>query len=148
MFNSKVFFILRPLSTPLKGFHNPIHSRPSMSTINSIFTFVMSFCHTRVNFINVLRTYFSSKILVPKITKLCLICFGFDIFWRQNNCIKECLVRPCSVFINSCKSESVKLLLEATPKVTNGQNSWTGWAKINWNKWHSLTTWKVSTNLQ
>ncbi len=39
-------------------------------------------------------------------------------------CINECLVRSCSVSINSCKSESVKLL----PEVTNGQNSCTGWA--------------------
>jgi len=34
----------------------------------------------------------------------------------------------CSVSISSCKSESVKLLLEAMPKETNGQNSCTGWA--------------------
>jgi hypothetical protein len=43
-------------------------------------------------------------------------------------CINECLVRSCSVSINSCKPESVKLLPEAMPKVTNGQNSCTGWA--------------------
>jgi hypothetical protein len=34
----------------------------------------------------------------------------------------------CSVSISSCKSESVKLLLEATPKETNGQNSCIVWA--------------------
>ncbi len=43
-------------------------------------------------------------------------------------CIKECLVWSCSVSINSCKSESVKLLPEATLKVTNGENSCTDWA--------------------
>jgi hypothetical protein len=36
---------------------------------------------TEVNFINVLCERFSFKILAPKITKLC---FGFEIFWRQN----------------------------------------------------------------
>jgi len=34
-----------------------------------------------VNFINILRTCFSYEILAPKITKLC---YGFEIFWRQN----------------------------------------------------------------
>jgi hypothetical protein len=29
---------------------------------------------------------------------------------------------------NNCKSESVQLLQEVMPKVTNGQNSCTGWA--------------------
>jgi len=43
-------------------------------------------------------------------------------------CINIYLVQSCSVSINSCKSESVKLSREATLKVTNGQNSWTGWA--------------------
>jgi len=43
-------------------------------------------------------------------------------------CINVCLIRSCSVSINSCKSDSVKLLPEATLKVTNGQNSCTGWA--------------------
>ncbi len=38
------------------------------------------------------------------------------------------LVWSCSVSINSCKSESVKLLQEAMPKVTDGQNSCNGWA--------------------
>jgi len=45
------------------------------------------------------------------------------------SCINECLVWSRSVSINNCKSESVKLLLEATLKVTNGQNSSTGWAR-------------------
>jgi hypothetical protein len=36
---------------------------------------------TRVDFINIFRQCFSYKLLAPKITKLC---FGFDIFWRQN----------------------------------------------------------------
>ncbi len=53
-------------------------------------------------------------------------------------CINECLVWSCSVSVNNCKSESVKLLPEATLKVTNGQNSCTGWASavlnINGNK--------------
>ncbi len=43
-------------------------------------------------------------------------------------CINECLVWSCSVSVNSCKSESVKLLPKATLKVTNGQNSFIGWA--------------------
>ena len=43
-------------------------------------------------------------------------------------CINECLVWSCSVSVNSCKSESVKLLPETTLKVTNGQNSCTDWA--------------------
>jgi len=43
-------------------------------------------------------------------------------------CINVCIVQSCSVSINSCKSESVKLLPEATLKVTNSQNSCTGWA--------------------
>jgi len=30
--------------------------------------------------------------------------------------------------MNNCKSEPVKLSQEVTPKVTNGQNSCTGWA--------------------
>jgi len=42
-------------------------------------------------------------------------------------CINACLVWSCSVSINSCKSEYVKLSQEATLKVTNGQNSWTSW---------------------
>jgi len=42
-------------------------------------------------------------------------------------CINECLGWSCSVSANSCKSESVKLSLEAIPKVTDGQNSSTGW---------------------
>jgi hypothetical protein len=33
-----------------------------------------------------------------------------------------------SASINGCKFESVKLALEMTPKVTNGQRSCTGWA--------------------
>ncbi len=43
-------------------------------------------------------------------------------------CINECLVWSCSVSVNSCKSESVKLVPEATLKVSNSQNSCTGWA--------------------
>ncbi len=43
-------------------------------------------------------------------------------------CINECLVWSCSVSVNSCKSESVKLLPEAMLKVASGQNSCTGWA--------------------
>ena len=43
-------------------------------------------------------------------------------------CINECLVRSCSVSVNGCKSKSVTLSLEATPQVTNSQNSCTGWA--------------------
>jgi len=46
----------------------------------------------------------------------------------KHYCINVCLVRSCSVSINSCKSESVKLSREATLKVTNSQNSCTGWA--------------------
>ncbi len=38
-------------------------------------------------------------------------------------CINQCLVWSCSVSINSCKSESVKLSPEATLKVTNGQTA-------------------------
>jgi len=34
-----------------------------------------------VDFINILFTHFSCKILAPKITKLC---FGFEFFWHQN----------------------------------------------------------------
>jgi len=41
------------------------------------------------------------------------------------------LVWSRSVSINCCKSESVKLLPEATLKVTNGQNSSTGWASAS-----------------
>jgi hypothetical protein len=43
------------------------------------FTFIGLF--PGVNFINVLRVRFLSKISAPKITNLC---FGFEIFWRQN----------------------------------------------------------------
>ena len=57
---------------------------------------------------------------------------------RPFYCINICLVWSCSVSINSCKSKSVKLLQEATLKVTNGPNSCTGWANavlnINRNK--------------
>ncbi len=42
-------------------------------------------------------------------------------------CINECLVWSCSVSINTCKSESVKLSPEAMLKVTNGKNSCTDW---------------------
>jgi hypothetical protein len=34
-----------------------------------------------VNFISILRAHFLYKIVAQKISKLC---FGFEIFWRQN----------------------------------------------------------------
>ncbi len=58
----------------------------------------------------------------------CIFVIFSIIFLLDNYCVNICLVRTCSVSINSCKSESVKLSPEATLKVTNGQNSCTGWA--------------------
>ncbi len=71
-------------------------------------------------------------------------------------CINECLVRSCSVSINSCKSEFVKLLQEVTPKVTNSLNSYTYWLgkrmfstsrEINGSRAFTNNV-KVSTNLR
>ncbi len=53
----------------------------------------------------------------------------YNIFVTSLLELKLLLVQSCSVSLNSCKSESVKLSPEATLKVTNGQNSCTGWAK-------------------
>jgi hypothetical protein len=39
-----------------------------------------------------------------------------NIKLKERYCIKESLVWSCSVTAYSCKSESVKQLLEATPK--------------------------------
>ncbi len=61
---------------------------------------------------------------------LCLRIVSIEIIRDFENlyCINVSLVRSCSVSINSCKSESVKLSQEATLKVTNGQNQlyWLG----------------------
>jgi len=50
-----------------------------------------------VNSINVLRTHFSYKILVPKITRLC---FGFKFFWRKNIVAK--VLHKMSVKLTPC----------------------------------------------
>jgi hypothetical protein len=76
--------------------------------------------HTRwnagINFINVLRERFSFKILVPKIAKLC---FGVEIFWRQNfvqKCARTMLMKltavglpafPSSDFFGQKASENI-----------------------------------------
>ncbi len=51
--------------------------------------------------------------------------FGFTTYYKakEKYYINECLVWSCSVSINNCKSESVKLSPEATLKVTNGQTA-------------------------
>ena len=62
---------------------------------------------------------------------VCKVCHSFRKPHKGGEwyCINVSLVRSCSVSINSCKSESVKLSPEATLKVTNCQNSCTCWAR-------------------
>jgi len=116
-----------------------------------------------VHFLSVYRLYYWWYIAFIKIDHLLKEIqtirkqarYILDLFLWYNYCINEYLVRSCSVSINSCKSEPVKLSLEATPKVTNSQNSCNGWASActkdqlkETSVLHSQTMWKVSTNLQ